>query len=92
MTKKELLTWYNEIGLNVALYFEKSSQKIVEKSKKIQSVETFISKDESQNEKSNISSRVFADGASNLSELKDFVLNFDGCDLKINSKNTVFSD
>lgn len=37
-------------------------------------------------------SRILADNASSIDELREAVMNFDGCKLKLTAKNTVFSD
>lgn len=37
-------------------------------------------------------SRILADSASDIDALRDAVMNFDGCRLKLTAKNTVFSD
>lgn len=87
MTKKEMLTWYRESGLDVIMNFEKSTNKIIANPKK-----ESVSEAKNKNDKTIPESRSIADKATSLSELKDFVLNFNGCNLKIDSKNTVFSD
>ncbi len=84
----------NDTGKNT----EKSIVKKLEKSEKADmklDAHASVKTTDETNRESRIiapSSRALADKATNLLELKNFVLNFDGCDLKIDCKNTVFSD
>ena len=86
-----LLGFFRDSGIDFVLDYVYASSTVIDyKCNEVVSVgESFST---SEDNDSFISSRLIADSVSSLEELKKAVLNFEECDLKKTSINTVFSD
>jgi uracil-DNA glycosylase family 4 len=93
---KDILTWYQSIGIkNIIKEDLSDNEDNIEvssfQSKPLQGkvVPTKIANQTIDNQSL---SRIIADNAKNLEDLKSSIMNFENCSLKATAKNTVFSD
>ena len=97
---KDVLRWYESIGIDDIikdnLIGEPINLELVEQNndpnKKPLKLDTANNSNNNRMIKNQSLSRIMADNAKNLDDLKKSVMNFDNCQLKHTAKNTVFAD
>lgn len=96
---RDVLEWYTDIGMTVAIGHEPVNHKQVRARASTATPSTPAAKSEAAAlptvaavPKQAINSRAIAAACQSIDELRQAIMNFDGCDLKMTATHTVFSD
>jgi uracil-DNA glycosylase family 4 len=85
------LKWYDIMEIDLPS-FPRKRQSSIEKLDPRLGKDDNRSVDDAKKNNDNTESRILANKASTIEELRDFVMNFNGCELKNTATNTVFAD